>query len=348
MIHFRKHHQVLQGDCLKLLKQLPSNSIDAVVTDPPYGLSFMQKDWDTFKSRDHFTAWMQKNQEQILRVLKPGGYQLAFAGSRTYHWMAYAIEDSGFEIDDQLDWFYATGVPRGLNIARAMKKAGLSHLAPRWAGWNTTLRPMHEPGVLAQKPLSERRVADNIARWGVGALNVQGCAVGNRVVKRSATGAPKAVRGKWPGNIVIEDGAAALLDAQMDRFYYSPKPTRSEREQGCAALPKKFGTDVHGASTDALLRQSALAGVTASSRRNHHPTVKPVDLMRWLVRLLTPLGGLVLDPFCGSGSTGIACVHEGMRFLGMEKEGEFVNIARARIGYAAQQKKVLGDGFFKT
>lgn len=272
-------------------------SFDSVVTDPPYGLSFMGKRWDY--DVPSVEVWAE-----CLRVLKPGGHLLAFAGTRTQHRMAVRIEDAGFEIRDMIAWVYGSGFPK-------------SHNGP-WGG--TALKPAMEPITVARKPL-DGTVAANVLAHGTGALNVDGCRVGtSKRVPGSLSRTPNAVYGpglgghaqdgtegghdpnlgRWPANL-IHDGSeepVALLGAAA-RFFYCAKASKRDRGDG-----------------------------------NHHPTVKPTDLMRYLCRLVTPPGGVVLDPFAGSGSTGKAAVLEGFRFVGIEREAEYVDIARARMAVA--------------
>jgi site-specific DNA-methyltransferase (adenine-specific) len=394
------HH----GDCLKVLKRLPDNSVDSIVQDPPYGISFMSKDWDTFKSRDHFINWMEERQVEHLRVLKPGGFQAAFAGTRTYHWMAYAIESAGFDINDQIDWMFSSGFPKGLNVGKAIqKKQGVKPVGKRkaslgfaknpqwnklenqlimpepegdaaeWDDWNTCLRPMHEGIVLAQKPKSEKTIAENVLRWGVGGINIRDCRFGRARTHLTANllkykmrveagltstnmfvssiGRPPEVRrttGRWPGNLIIDEGAAGLLDRKgIDRFYFCPKPSREEKEAGCETLPRRSGAEVTGRKEGSKGLANGRAGTTAARRRNHHPTCKPIALMRYLVRLLTPIGGTVLDAFAGSGSTGCACMYEGLSFVGITDELEHVRIAEARLVHHLRAASRASKGFFR-
>ena len=288
------------GDCLEVLRTIASDSIDAVVTDPPYGLSFMGKRWDY--DVPSVEVWAE-----CLRVLKPGGHLLAFAGTRTQHRMAVRIEDAGFEIRDMIAWIYSTGFPKSHN------------LDGDWQGWGTALKPALEPITVARKPLSGT-VAETVLKHGTGAMNIDGCRVGrdaedvsgwsqsgsNASENRSMSGANYArdakpdAEGRWPANLIHDgsDEPTGLL-GDAARFFYCAKASRSDRGAG-----------------------------------NVHPTVKPTDLMRYLCRLVTPPGGVVLDPFAGSGSTGKAAALEGFRFLGIEREAEYVEIARARIASA--------------
>ena len=339
------------GDCLDVLKTLADNSVDAVVTDPPYGLSFMGKKWDyDVPSVD---VWAE-----CLRVLKPGGHLLAFAGTRTQHRMAVRIEDAGFEIRDMIAWLYGSGFPKSMDVSKAIDKAagaerevvgkrtdgryaylgcditggktvgGVSGVkeigvitapatdaARQWSGWGTALKPAMEPITVARKPLIGT-VAENVLTHGTGAINVDGCKVGNEVLPAATAGQAKIGTferglmitpertGRWPAN-VIHDGSEEPVGLLGDavRFFYCAKASKRDRGKG-----------------------------------NNHPTVKPTDLMRYLVRLVTPPGGVVLDPFMGSGSTGKAAVLEGFGFIGIEREEQYVEIARVRIEAARLAK----------
>jgi site-specific DNA-methyltransferase (adenine-specific) len=334
------HH----GDCLEVLRSLPDCSIDSVVTDPPYGLSFMGKRWDY--DVPSVEVWAE-----CLRVLKPGGHLLAFAGTRTQHRMAVRIEDAGFEIRDMIAWVYGSGFPKSLDVSKAIDKAagaerevvgtritgaamsgkasgiengqggtefgsGQNEVpitapatpeAKQWEGWGTALKPALEPITVARKPLIGT-VAENVLQHGTGAINVDGGRVGTDSTLRTTgktaiwgDGGMNSVQGgsaqgRWPANF-IHDGseeATDLLGASA-RFFYCAKASKADRDE------------------------------------NHHPTVKPTDLMRYLCRLVTPPSGIVLDPFMGSGSTGKAAMLEGFAFVGIEREAEYIEIAKARI-----------------
>ena len=428
---FTLHH----GDCLEVLRTLPDASVDAVVTDPPYGLAFMGKRWD-------YDAPSVEVWAECLRVLKPGGHLLAFAGTRAQHRMAVRIEDAGFEIRDMIAWIYGSGFPKSLDVSKAIDRMDASeeqerrrlrfttwvrstgvtsrqideatgtnmgghyttaasqpaimtrehleacrHLlgdvpewvereadirsvesrnmaerevvgrkemtdttkaragfsgsthspdydgskrlvaitapatpeAQQWAGWGTALKPALEPVTVARKPLAGT-VAANVLRWGTGAINVDGCRVGTEArpvmvrtetvvsatsMSGQSTGATSSgeltTSGRWPANLIhdgSEEATAGLEDSA--RYFYTAKASRSDRDPG-----------------------------------NRHPTVKPTDLMRYLCRLVTPPGGIVLDPFMGSGSTGKAAMLEGFRFTGIEREADSFATAERRIRQAA-------------
>lgn len=366
------------GDCRDALKGMPDNSIDSVVTDPPYALvsivkrfgkpgsapakgndaymraskGFMGRQWDNGE-----TAFATEFWAEVLRVLKPGGHVVAFSGTRTYHRMAVAIEDAGFEIRDQLGWLYGSGFPKSHDVSKGIDrmlgaerkkvktlmgptgnkyKKGLGDDRPwmqeaaangfhehdgdepatpqarEWQGWGTALKPCYEPICLARKPLSEKSVAANVLKWGTGALNIDATRIGDSGGPATVTGDRRNTtvhalgdglgaqggsieqldKGRWPGNI-LTDGSPELLEAcgpaadSVSRLYFSAKADKTDR------------------------------------MGSKHPTVKPVDLMQWLVRLVTPPGGTTLDPFAGSGSTGEAALREGMRAVLCERETEY-------------------------
>lgn len=412
------HH----GDCLDVLRTMPDNSVDAVVTDPPYGLSFMGKRWDyDVPSED---VWAE-----CLRVLKPGGHLLAFAGTRTQHRMAVRIEDAGFEIRDMIAWVYGSGFPKSMDVSKAIDKAagvereivGQSHYAANrtalkppigtfertnddrlitapatdaakhWHGWGTALKPALEPITVARKPLIGT-VAENVLTWGTGGVNVDGCRVGSGGVTESSARAGKGAGyeahnkegrkygdglggviaeahplGRWPANL-IHDGSEEVVGlfpetksgagarrpngAHSDvtynggwsphdyareadsgsaaRFFYCAKASKRDRDEGCEGMEAKTAGGMQERN------DGSLGSITLS--RNHHPTVKPTDLMRYLCRLVTPPGGTVLDPFMGSGSTGKAAIIEDFNFIGIEREAEYLDIARARIEHAINNK----------
>ncbi len=317
---------LIQADSLSFLRKLPSDSIDAVVTDPPYGIAMAS--WDGgagTKERSKpkgFEAFSKAWATELLRVMKPGGHLIAFGAARTGHRLTSGIEDAGFEIRDSIAWLYGSGMPK----ARMMKN-----------GQSTVLRPAHEPAVLARKPLAKKKpgkltAAENIERFGTGALGIDDARIA-RVGKDSDP------LGYWPANVALghndtctgracSDGCPLPLIDQasaspLSRMFHVAKPSRAEREAGCAGL-KKSSAPVFG-------------GGPVRPRANAHPTVKPIELMRWLIRLSVPIGGVVLDPFTGSGSTGCAAALEGRQFVGLEREAQYVEIARARITYWAAQ-----------
>lgn len=385
--------QVIHGDCRNELELLPDNSIDSIVTDPPYELGFMGKSWDASGIAYDQRVWVQ-----CLRVLKPGGHLVAFSGSRTYHRMVCAIEDAGFQIRDQIMWVYGSGFPKSLNISKAIDKAAgaerevigqklharkgvasaeersvvgagafgearmgditapATDEAKQWDGWGTALKPAHEPIVLARKPL-DGTVANNVLTHGVGGINIDGCRVGEGAKKwvtprggiwsTDPTAKAELVDnslGRFPANF-IHDGSDEVLelfpsdkpDQSASRFFYCAKASKKDRNEGLDPdlFPLQNYTDANkmGGAGDTMLTGSG--NPRDGRKHNHHPTVKPTDLMRYLCRLITPPNGVILDPFTGSGSTGKAAVLEGFNFIGIEQSAEYVQIAKARIG--AQQ-----------
>jgi DNA modification methylase len=381
--------KLIHSDCLEALKNLPDNSVDSVVTDPPYGLSFMGKKWDYDVPSEEIWA-------ECLRVLKPGGHLLAFAGTRTQHRMAVRIEDAGFEIRDMIAWVYGSGFPKSLDVSKAIDKAAgaeratvkvkpraetsgtmagasdsrpwieksrelgyheiadknpVTAAAAAWQGWGTALKPALEPITVARKPLIGT-VAENVLAHGTGAINVDGCRVGDTVetwpksrsygggteyafthtsggvINSQPTGAAPA--GRWPANLIhdgSEEPAALLGDAA--RFFYCAKASKRDRDEGLEGFEAKARPTM-GSGKPSSIEQSR---GPCAPRANNHPTVKPTDLMRYLCRLVTPPNGTVLDPFMGSGSTGKAAMLEGFNFIGIEREAEYIEIAKARINW---------------
>lgn len=423
---------ILAGDCIEQMRTLEADSVDAIVTDPPYGLEFMGKDWDGFGTPLGFQTWTEQWAREALRVLKPGGHLLAFGGTRMYHRLAAGIEDAGFEIRDTLMWLYGSGFPKSLDVSKAIDKAagaereviigaGRSNIgtgkhgtgssiysqvlvdgtnkqtvrnnvsvpsteaAKKWQGWGTALKPAVEPIVLARKPLIGT-VAENVLTHGTGALNIDASRIqanGDNLSGRTPAGTSNNVfgsglginsgksqmlNGRWPANILLDEAAAALLDEQSgdagggfgvrgrggktygngngfantlsevgqqvgygdtggaSRFFYVAKASRSERNKGLERLTERYVERDNGFS--------AKISDAKVPRANIHPTVKPVDLMRYLIRLVTPKGGTVLDPFLGSGTTAVAAIEEGVAWIGCEREPEYLEIIEARVAAA--------------
>lgn len=384
-----KDYKLFLGKSEDILDTLPDSFVDSIVTDPPYHLTsvvkrfgkkgsapakhgtdgafmrasrgFMGQEWDGGDIAFQPSFW-----ERCLRVLKPGGHLLAFSGSRTYHRMACAIEDAGFEIRDSIMWLYGSGFPKSHNQGN---------------GWGSALKPAHEPICVARKPLVGT-IAENVALHGVGSLNIDGCRVGDEVggwggksgFEEWGSGLAKdqqarPVIGRWPAN-VIHDGSDEVLagfpqssvtgkrsarsksaevagtnwlsdnhesteytdSGSAARFFYCPKASKSDREEGMDGFELKEA----GIKNDSGRGFSETDPMRKIMRRNTHPTVKPTELMRYLCRLVTPTGGLVLDPFMGSGSTGKAAMLEGFWFMGIDMTEEYVKIAEARIKSAKE------------
>ena len=424
---------ILKGNCLDTLKTLPDCSVDSIVTDPPYELGFMGKSWD-----NSGIAYNQDLWAECLRVLKPGGHLLAFSGSRTYHRMVVAIEDSGFEIRDQIMWIYGSGFPKSLDVSKAIDKAaGLlkdeskgftvagrtdanlpnpitknykpplpaTPEAQQWQGWGTALKPAHEPIVVARKPLIGT-VANNVLTYGTGALNIDGSRVGtteklsigsnnrqnaliNFGMKDNKETQEQNLHGRWPANVIhdgsdevlagfpytksgakksgqrgngndgiiafcktnpvylndfaADEGSAARFfkstpidEADTQSFIYCAKASKSERNAGLEGLPERE-TGVY--AQDEWSRNNMVSKPTMSV--NFHPTVKPLALMRYLIKLVTPPGGTVLDPFLGSGTTAVAAILEGFEWIGCEMTEDYFPIIEARVVWAENQPKTL-------
>lgn len=404
------------GDCRDVLKNTPDNSVDAACMDPPYALvsigkrfgkdgaapakhgtdglyarasaGFMGQDWDTGETVFAMEFW-----QQVLRVLKPGAHLFAFSGTRTYHRMACAIEDAGFEIRDQFGWTYGTGFPKSHDVSLAIDKAAgvkrvpiatvaarvgfdvegdggggwaagqvditepVTDEAKEWDGWGTAVKPAWEPIVLARKPLSEKSVAANVLRWGTGALNIDGCRIhtadSQGFAYTSARTAPGAAQnaegerhqdgvefsgrtkdGRFPANL-IHDGSAEVLAAFPDA---GGQQARSIPGGGQGTV---YGDVVRGGGMEPRGDEGSAARFFYSAKADgddrlgsKHPTVKPVDVMQWLCRLITPPGGLVLDAFAGTGTTGEAAFREGFRAVLIERAPKFQDDIRKRMALA--------------
>ena len=411
------------GDCIETMNAMPPESVDAIVTDPPYGLGFMGKKWDGLPPS---LEWA----EACYLVLKPGGHIAAFGGTRTWHRLAVAIEDAGFEMRDSLAWLYGSGFPKSMNVGKAIDKAagaerevigskiglpgyhlngkgeagpayrsGLQKVtseqradaaaitapatpeAAQWDGWGTALKPAFEPIVLARKPLAEKTVARNVLAHGTGALNIDGCRIGTEERTQRGIGAgafrlhgfstveelreaaaaggkcpdgrdaaatlarwdavadtpPEIVSGRWPANVLLDHHAAAWVDEQSG--VSASKRAERGAGKGATATYGEWGTledttrghdDSGGAS-----RFFYSAKAPKTERPNvdgvQHPTVKPLAIMRWLIRLVTPPGGTVLDPFAGSGTTIEAALIEGFNPVGIEMEPDYLPLIQHRI-----------------
>jgi DNA modification methylase len=341
--------QIKNADCLKALPTLDVASVDVVITDPPYGINFNNMRWDRPSALDPahkpgrrapsadpsaaFQSFSAQWSAECLRVLKPGGHLAAFAAPRTFHLLACGLEEAGLELRDVLMWIQGQGYPA-------------TRVLP--GGLGTGLKPAWEPIMLARRPL-DGSTEHNLGEHGTGAMNIDACRVElsqqdcpteGRAHGRRITASE---RGRWPANLLLSHGRSctrghcerdcpiALL-GERHRFFYAAKAPRRERDAGCEQLPRRVvQTYKIGARNVQLCNDNPVANI--------YPTVKPIELMRWLVRLLTPPGGLMLDPFAGSGSTGAAAVLEGARFLGIEREAAYLPIARARIKHWANQPR---------
>jgi DNA modification methylase len=390
-------YKLICGNSLLELKKLDSNSIDSVVTDPPYELGFMGKEWDKTGIANNVELW-----KEVYRVLKPGGHMLAFSGTRTYHRMVCAIEDSGFEIRDQLAWIYGSGFPKSQNVGKMIdKKAGKkvekgeafnvvgmgksnggskfrsyhpdykpydpqTDDAKKYDGWGTALKPAQEPIVLARKPLSENTVADNVIKYNTGAINIDECRVAYQGDYRSPAkkdgslnsggsfgcgdvekfdDAAAEAKGRWPANI-IHDGSEEVLHLFPDNVkggtWAKTKGMRAFNNDGKDTEAIIIGTD-NSVGSAARFFYCAKANKKDREDGNKHPTVKPTEVMRYLIRLITPKDGIVLDPFNGSGSTGKAAMLEGKNYIGIDLSDDYIKISEARIKSAKKQYDAEAD-----
>ena len=454
-------YKLYQGNMLDMLDVIESNSIDAIVTDPPYELNFMNKNWD-----NSGIAFQKETWEKCLKVLKPGGYLLSFGGSRTFHRIACAIEDAGFEIRDTIMWIYGSGFPKSMSISKGIEAketygvAGTtykkqielsgegqsytikapnngimgeikeferkeyipqSEMAKKWDGWGTQLKPAYEPVIVARKPFKGSLV-DNVLKYGVGGLNIDGCRVGveERTYKGAGSSPQKidnhekgdtgigmldgrgkdlefTVNGRFPSNVILtydetdfEEVCGGMpnsgsgnngtpynyagreynnKDSSMfngdkpqapsnyndndsaARYFYCAKASKRDRDEGLELFDTKQCTGGGGIG-DYLTDVNSCSGKFGSEKaphKNTHPTVKPVDLMQYLVRLVTPPNGTILDPFNGSGSTGKAAMYENKdrnanyKYIGIELTPEYLPISKARIEYAINYVDVVEE-----
>lgn len=411
------------GNCLDSLKGVPDNSVDSIVTDPPYGISFMSKKWDY--DVPSVEIW-----KECLRVLKPGGFLLSFSSTRTYHRMTINIEDAGFEIRDCCTWNYSSGFPKSHNISASIDKMyghpnrgraiptassyqacdvdqenkltsnpvgpyePKTDEAKQWQGWGTALKPSQEFIAMARKPL-DGTVANNVLTWGTGGINIDDCRIKltsqdnlTRTQKSSKSTFSSNAKdwttttyksaGRWPANF-IHDGSQEVLElfpestskafnakprgshnsltfcknggtindnyvnggyndsGSAARFFYVPKASKRDKEEGLDYFEEKVGAKQFNEGMEGQIRSNGTVIKEATKLRNPHPTVKPTELMKYLCRLVTQPGGVVLDPFMGSGSTGKAAILEGFHFIGCELDEEYLAIAEARIKHACSQ-----------
>jgi site-specific DNA-methyltransferase (adenine-specific) len=366
-------YQILQGDNRETLKTLADNSIDAIITDPPYGIDFLGKAWDAN------TGALETYQE-CLRVLKPGGHILAFSAARTYHHLAVTLEQAGFEIRDQIMWIYSSGFPKSQDVGKQLDKKNIDN---NWAGWGTCLKPAHEPIALARKPMQDS-IKDNVLKHGTGALNIDATRIpyenqkdidtylnnkrgpmergndedgenirmfngetGFKAVKREVTVEQDLPElGRFPSNVIGE------IAEEYQKYFYCPKVSRAERHIGfdpnskgniidsevfgktpvCLDCGKtRNGSTKHDGCDPANIGFQERRTQRSTEVGNNHPTVKPIELMKYLIKLVTPAGGTVLDPFNGSGSTGCAAVALGHEYIGCELDPAYVEISKRRI-----------------
>lgn len=432
--------KLLQGDCLDILKTLEDNSIDAIVTDPPAGISFMGKSWDTDKGgRDNWIKWMQEVATECKRVLKPGGHAFVWAIPRTSHWTATAWENAGFEIRDVVAHVFGSGFPKSHNIGKNIEKikvGGIKNLKQvgtkkgikvetgtqgfsyskeyvagksmggkqisgdipvyeinnEYEGWGTALKPAREDWILMRKPLEKGlNIAQNVLKYGTGGINIDGCRVGTEIITNNVNdfsnqhgnkfgnGEPikklgeSQVVGRFPANL-IHDGSDEVVElfpntksgwknsdtqksnsmflGEMDytgnhysdnqgsaaRFFYCAKASKSERNMGCEGLEMKERIDYGGFHSEQGLINNNRNPENRKPTTNNHPTVKPIALMEYLIKLVSREGHTILDPFAGSFTTGIACINLDRKFIGIERDKEYFKIGKARIDYVIKKK----------
>lgn len=441
--------QIFHGNNLEVLPFMADNSVDAIVTDPPYEIGLMGKKWDNSGIAYSVELW-----RECLRVLKPGGHLLSFGGTRTWHRVAVAIEDAGFEIRDSMAWLYGSGFPKSLNIGKSIEaklttgsaaKNGFHKLegertgegkigmyasvaeqgfrshnpeqlgsfnleattpeAKKWSGWGTALKPAFEPIVMARKPLDKgMTVAENVLTHGVGGLNIDASRISYVSEKDKFEGQSSRntsskgfqsytegdsdnfnrvdrsfIQGRWPANILLDEHTAELLDEQSgmlksgamksgtkaadlttnsmgawtnrtlttefqaneggaSRFFYVAKASKRDRNEGLDNLEAQRHSD---RIADDKVGGDNPRNRTNQAKQNFHPTVKPTALMRYLIKLVTPPGGTVLDPFTGSGSTGKAAILEGYQFIGIELTDDYLPIIKGRLEHAEQTETIF-------
>lgn len=393
---------VIQGDCLPTLRKLKSESVDALVTDPPSGTHFMGKNWDSDKGgRDQWVAWLTSIMRQVLRVLKPGAYGFVWGFPRTYHWTAWALEDAGFTILEPVLHIHGQGFPKSLNVGKHLKDSEYGHLG-------SALKPSFEPWAFVQRPIRESSIAKQVLKTGTGAINIDACRVhrdpkdisgwslyndpGSENGSMSGKNYPRSPApdnpGRFPPNLLLlhlpecsegtgcvegcpvlelgrqsgvlksgapcgvrHTGGGMLQGGGNERkltgfgdkgtaarffpcFRYQSKPSKRERNAGCEGIEAKAKVFNGQSDTPAGCAPGSVEEkFSTQPSANNHPTLKSIELMKWLCRLVTPPGGIILDPFCGSGTTGCAARVEGFRFIGIEREKPFCEIARARIAH---------------
>ena len=413
------------SDCRPVLIDMPSNSVDGIVTDPPYELGFMGKHWDSSGIAYNLEVW-----EQAFRVLKPGGHLLSFGGTRTYHRMVVAIEDAGFEIRDMINWVYGSGFPKSLNIGKAIDRkngcerevvgvyqspsdnakrnygklncesmfgigegefkreltAPSSPEAKEWEGWGTGLKPAHEPIVLARKPLSEKTVADNVLKHGTGGINIDGCRVGTDVIKTgnayvgNTEGrynwnngdvkeyAGNLYTGRFPANLIHDGSDEVLKEFEKagncgafakvksgqkgfggiiygefktggddgKTFYNDGLGTPARFFQKCEMTEEDYSPFFYCSKANTTERNFGCG-------KNNHPTVKPIKLMEYLIKLIIPKEGIVLDPFAGSGTTCVAAEKNDFKWIGIDLTDKYCDIAKARIVGVSNDTFINGE-----
>lgn len=403
--------KLLLGDCVDVMREMEENSIDSIVTDPPYGLKFMGKEFDNLGDGEAQQKWHLKWTKEALRVLKPGGHLIAFGGTRTYHRLACAVEDAGFEVRDMIHWMYGSGFPKSQNISKAIDKTlgaertvvgqvkrwganasggrgnqnaneyqasekgaikyddvtePTTDEAKKWDGFGTAIKPAHEPAIMARKQLSEKTIAKNVLKHGTGGLNIDGCRIegvkpsvpqpkgntgeiyGFKNGKGRSGEMSDNSKGRWPANVIL-DGSKEVLELfpETKSGKYEPHHMKHVGNKNVYGKDNRVGKEdgrAFGGDSGSAARFFYCAKVSKKERGegNNHPTVKPIALMRHLIKLVTPPNGTVLDPFMGSGSTGKACQEEGFDFIGIEKDEDYFEIAKKRISSGQMVLKLGG------
>ena len=412
-------YKILEGSMLDILPTLEENSFDSCITDPPYELNFMGKGWDRSG-----IAFRKETWEQVYRVLKPGAYLCAFGGSRTFHRIACAIEDAGFEIRDTIMWLYGSGFPKSHNVGLDIDKRfgcenrghriatanryhpdgtlepngenlppyeGKTEEGKKWSGYGTCLKPAYEPIIIARKPI-EKSVAENVLKYGCGAINIDECRVGNEIIKGGTTPDFKDVakkqkeisgvgglsfgqvenakrielkdhEGRFPSNVILTYDETDFDEVcggmpkndngdSSSRYFYCAKASKKDRDGGLDMFEDRNmrteqNREIHSAGCEYVENGKVKQNphLQSSIKKNFHPTVKPIDLMQYLVRMFTPKGGAILEPFAGSGSTGKATMFENRErnanytITMIEITHEYIPIIKARCDYAINKYK---------
>ncbi len=353
--------KLLRDDCNKAMIRIKSNTIDTIITDPPYGMKFMSKKWD-------YEIPSIKCFERMLRIAKPGAFLLCFGGTRTYHRMTCNIEDAGWQIRDCIMWLYGSGFPKSHNIGKKLKG---------WNGWGTSLKPAFEPIIVAMKP-NEGTYANNALVHGVSGLNIDGGRIGTednlgrevyqtqswKNTSKAGVGSVNEdwKQGRWPANIILDKEAGLMLDKQTGILPGPWGKKKSKTKHGSAIFnpgESEFDNADWQSTNQGASRFFYCAKASKKERNlglkkdtNKHPTVKPLSLMRYLCKLTrTPTGGLVLDPFMGTATTGLAYKLEGRHFIGIESDTDYYKTAKLRIRHPkrkAPKHDILAKEIFKV
>jgi DNA modification methylase len=364
--------ELVHDECLNHLRSMEDNSCDSLITDPPAGIGFMNKEWDKNKGgRDHWIDWFAEVMKESLRVLKPGAHGLVWALPRTSHWTATALENAGFEVRDVVNHIFGSGFPKSLDVSKAIDKAAgakreviemditcsATPEAKQWDGFGTALKPAHEHWILIRKPLSEKSVAKNVLEHGTGALNIDASRIkidftcGGRESSANTIQKTSGIdfmgnstqthetplynkSGRFPANLILSEESAKELDDHSGILKSGDGQKSKNRNSPCHNGGFKPDDSEFKGSKGGASRFFYVAKASRKDRGegNTHPTVKSTKLMEDLIKLITPPGGVILDPFMGSGSTGVAAKRLGFGFVGIEQDREYFDIALRRIG----------------